>query len=100
MTDKIFAAGLLAKRHDNAPEFVTCSLSVKVDEFTEFLRQHSNDGWVNLQVKVGRSGKMYAELDAWRPTPKQDADRGIAQARREIQSYPAPDPFEDQNIPF
>ena len=30
-TEKVFAQGLIAKRRDAAPEFVTCSLSIKVE---------------------------------------------------------------------
>ena len=73
-TEKVFAQGLIAKRRDQAPEFVTCSLSVKVDEFKEFLDAHAANGWVNLNVKKSQSGKYYAELDTWKPnTPSQDA---------------------------
>ena len=72
-TEKVFAQGLIAKRRDGAPEFVTCSLSVKVDEFKEFLDTHADKGWVNLNVKKSQGGKYYAELDTWKPnTPSQD----------------------------
>lgn len=66
-TEKVFAQGLIVKRRETAPEFVTCSLSVKVDEFKEFLDAHAEKGWVNLNVKRSQGGKYYAELDTWKP---------------------------------
>lgn len=40
--DKVFADGLIVKRNENAPDFVTCNLSVKVGEFTAFLLEHQS----------------------------------------------------------
>ena len=37
--DKVFADGLIVKRNDNAPDFVICNLSVKVDEFKAFFER-------------------------------------------------------------
>ena len=73
-TDKVFAQGLIAKRRETAPEFVTCSLSVKVDEFKEFLDTHADKGWVNLNVKKSQGGKYYAELDTWKPNAQASQD--------------------------
>lgn len=67
-TEKVFAQGLIAKRRPNAPEFVTCSLSVKVSEFKAFLDEHEDKDWVNLNVLQSRNGKYYAELDTWKPS--------------------------------
>jgi hypothetical protein len=71
--DKIFADGLLFKRRDNAPEWVVGSISIKVDDFTQFCKDNADKGWVNLEVKKAKSGKFYAELDTWKPTPKDEA---------------------------
>lgn len=69
--DKIFADGLLFKRRDNAPEWVVGSISIKVDDFTQFCKDNADKGWVNLEVKKAKSGKFYAELDTWKPTPQE-----------------------------
>lgn len=98
--EKIFADGLIVKRHENAPDFVTCSLSFKVSEFANFMAQNSNDGWVNIQVKQGKNGKYYAELDTWRPTPKQEYDRGMAQVKEAAKPAPAGHSDFDDDIPF
>lgn len=50
-------------------------LSVKVEEFKEFLDTYDKDGWVNLVLKRGQSGKEYIELDTWekpKEAPKND----------------------------
>jgi len=61
------------------------------------MRQHHKEGWVNIQVKRSKGGKLYAELDTWQPTQGESARAGMAQARATV--VPAPD-FDDQDIPF
>jgi lipopolysaccharide export LptBFGC system permease protein LptF len=68
MSDKEFVDGLIVKKpHDNAPDFVKCSISIKRKELGNWLRK-KDDEWINLQVKEsGQSGKWYAEVDNWKP---------------------------------
>jgi hypothetical protein len=70
--EKVFADGLIAKRRDNAPEYVIVNLSVKVDEFIAFLRNNERNGWVNLGVKRGRTGNLYTELDTFNPKKEEE----------------------------
>ena len=67
--EKIYAKGLFAKRNEKAPEFVVCSLSFKADDFTQFLKENTNEkGYVNLQVlKSKDKGTLYAVLDTFEP---------------------------------
>ena len=69
--DKIFADGFIFKKDEQTPEFVIGKISVKVEEATEFLKNNSNNGWVNLDVKLSQGGKYYMELNTWKP--KNDA---------------------------
>lgn len=71
MSDKEFPKGLFAKRNDNAPDFVLCSLSVKKAEFIEYLNSMGGDDWANFQVKRSKGGKVYVELDTWKPQESQ-----------------------------
>jgi len=71
MSDKIFTEGMLVKRHKRAPDFLICSLSFKIDEFVSFLRNNEKNGWVNVDIKESKGGKLYGELDTWEP--KQEA---------------------------
>lgn len=100
MADKTFVNGMIVKRRDNAPEYVLCNLSVKVDEFIAFAHEHQRDGWLNVDCMVGKSGKPYAALDTWQPTQGQAAKQGIAQARQAAAPEPSTDQFPDDDIPF
>lgn len=76
MSEKIFIDGLIFRKpHENAPDFVIGKLSVKVEEFIKFLEEHESNGWVNIDLKEGKSGKYYAELDTWKPE-KQEESKG------------------------
>ena len=102
MTDKIFADGFICKPpHQNAPDFVKAGISVKVGEAKAFLDQHQSNGWVNLQLKQSKGGKLYLELDTFKPTPGDSAQAGMAQARQaaEPAAQPAGGSFDD-DIPF
>ena len=63
-----FVNGMIAKRQDNAPDFVLCNLSLKVDDLINFMQQHNNNGWVNIDVKRSKAGKVFAALNTWKPT--------------------------------
>ena len=68
MAESIFASGIMFKLpRDNAPDFVKGSLSIKLDDFTAWAKDHAENGWVNLDLKVGKSGKPYIELNTWKP---------------------------------
>ncbi len=87
--ERTFADGFIFKRNEKAPDFVIGSISVKVDEAITFLKNNEKKGWVNLQIKKGRSGNPYIELDTFEPKAKADAKK------KEV-----PEPEEDGNLPF
>ena len=72
--EKIYAKGLFAKRNEKAPDFVVCGLSVKTDDFMQFLKENTNDkGYVNLQIlKSKDKGTLYAVLDNFEPKKLND----------------------------
>jgi len=66
--DPVFADGFIFKRpREGAPEFVKGALSLKVDEAIAFLQKHNNAGWVNLDLKNSQGGKLYLQLNDWKP---------------------------------
>ena len=76
---------------------MVCSLSIKSDEFVQFLKENTNDkGYVNLQVLKSREkGTLYAVLDTFEP--KQSITP--TQAKKVANN----DPFQNGNsgeIPF
>lgn len=66
--DKILAKGLSFKKpHVNAPSFVIGKLSIKVEEFIQFLKDNEVNGWVNIDLKKSQKGNLYGELNTWQP---------------------------------
>jgi hypothetical protein len=56
--------GLFAKdKHENAPEFVKCDISIKRLDMLEFLTNRKEE-WINCQLLRSKEGKLYiAEND-------------------------------------
>jgi hypothetical protein len=84
--------GLIVKNpKDGAPDFVIGAASFKVEEFIQSLRDNDKNGWVNINLKRSREGKLYAELDTWEPQG----------GTRTTQPRPAqPAPAESDDLPF
>lgn len=96
-TEKVFVDGMIARRNDQAPEYVLCNLSLKVGELAEFMQANQKDGWVNVRVLRSKAGKVYAELDTWSADPDRVGRNGVKQVREALQAAP---PVEDDDIPF
>ena len=64
--------GLLVKApHPNAPDFVICKLSVKIDEFIATLQANNKQGWCNFEVLRSREkGTLYSKFDTFEPKPQ------------------------------
>lgn len=67
MSDPVFPNGFIFKKsHPNSPAFVKGKVSIKKEEFKEFLDKQEGD-WINLDLKESREGKFYAQLDTFEP---------------------------------
>lgn len=102
--EKVFANGFIFKRpHEKAPDFVKGALALKADEAIAFIQKYQKNGWVNLDLKSSREGKLYLELDTYEKreevTPQQ-AKKAIEEERQvDSVEYPEEDISLDQ-IPF
>ncbi len=96
MSEKVFARGFYWNDpREGAPDFVIGSLSLNREQALGWLEsQNANEkGYVRLNVKRGRGGKPYVELDTWQPTkPKQE--------QRQPASTLADDFDDSADIPF
>ena len=70
--EKVFADGFMFKMNPNSPEWVIGGLSLKSEDAIQFIQKHTDKGWVNLKINIGKSGKPYVELDTWKPEPKKE----------------------------
>jgi hypothetical protein len=91
MADDIeFVNGLIVKEpHANAPDFVKCSIGIKVSDLSEWLSGRSEE-WVNIDVKESKVGKWYASISNFKPIPKQENKPSV--------NVPAAD--YDDDLPF
>jgi hypothetical protein len=65
-----FVNGLIVKApRENAPDFVKASISIKVADLGNWLREKSKAGeeWVNVDVKESKGGKWYAAVSTFKP---------------------------------
>jgi hypothetical protein len=100
--DIVFADGMIVKKpHQNAPDFVKATVSFKMKEFVEWGRLHHKEGWVNVQIKESKGGKLYAALDTFTPSKQEEYATGGQQAREAMATETPPaDNFADDPIPF
>jgi hypothetical protein len=67
--DAIFPKGLVIKNpHEKAPDFVRAKLHIIKDELIPWLNEQEDD-WINCDVKLSQNGRLYIQVDTWRPTP-------------------------------
>lgn len=53
---------------ENAPEFIKARVSFKVSDAVEWLKANeNNNGWVDCDLKESKAGKLYLELNAFKP---------------------------------
>ena len=100
MEEKKYAKGLFVKRNEKAPEFVICNLSLKADDFTQFLKENTNEkGYVNLQVLRSKDkGTLYAEVDTFEPK----ASTASTEVKKSVKTQES-DPFQNEDngdLPF
>jgi len=97
MTDKQFIPGLYVKPpHEKAPDYVKCKISLKRAEVAAYLASQS-EGWINLDVKVSKDGKWYAEINTWKPQGK---DEDVKKPEQKPQANHVTDDFVEDDIPF
>lgn len=100
MEEKKYATGMFVKRNEKAPEFVICNISIKADEFSEFVKENTNDyGYVNIQVRKSKEkGTLYAVLDTFEPK----GSTASTEVKKAVKTQ-VNDPFQNDNsgdLPF
>lgn len=78
MTDKIYADGFrFFEKKDSQPEFVLGSILITpevlnkwVNDNPELTQDYQGKRQVKFQIKKSKEGKVYVELDTWKPGGK------------------------------
>ena len=92
----IFIDGLILKKPSaKAPKWVLWNISIKTEEFIQFIKDHDNGtGWLNIDVKESKSGKVYCALNTYkRGDTRPDKTKKEEPKGSEIEG-------EDDEIPF
>ena len=64
--ESILVDGLICKpKNEKLPDFYLGHLSVKVEQFKNFLDNHNNNGWVNIDIMRSKKGNAYARLNTF-----------------------------------
>ena len=63
--NKIFVGKVKEHTFSNGNKVFKLGLTA---EDLDKLRDNLDNGWVNVQIAVGKSGSPYAEIDQWKPT--------------------------------
>tara|TARA_R110000824_G_scaffold401717_1_gene614106 strand:+ start:4066 stop:4344 length:279 start_codon:yes stop_codon:yes gene_type:complete len=70
--DKEFPTGLfVSPPRPNAPEFVKGRISIKVEDFLEYLSKKDGQEWLRIDIKQGfkededGNPKWYSQVDTW-----------------------------------
>lgn len=98
--EKIFADGFSFKRNENAPDFVVGKLSMKVEEAIAFMKKHQQNGWVSIEIKYGRSGNAYCELNTFQPTQKTNAPKSKGNIEQNFQEEAIKEMEQEDELPF
>jgi hypothetical protein len=63
--------GLYAKdKHEKAPDFVKCDISIKRLDMLEFLTNRKEE-WINCQLLRSKEGKLYIAENEFKPEKKE-----------------------------
>lgn len=64
MSDIIFVDGVKVKQNFDG----LLGVSIKLDKFEGFIKEHAKDGWLNLDIcKSKEKDSWYAKLNTWKP---------------------------------
>lgn len=84
-----FIKGLFAGRREQAPEFVKANLSIKTEEFIEWLKGHTNSkGYCQIDILESKTGSLYAKHNDWKPEERfvknEDGSLGVEDREYDI----------------
>jgi len=108
-----FVNGLrVFKPNEKAPDFVKANLVINCKELVEFMRANHTDGQIRIDIKLAKTGNLYAELNTWK-REKQDHPFGKGKTYQEAvcstdrgtqdlsKSYPSSEgDIQTSSIPF
>ena len=75
------------KPHEKAPDFVKAKMSINVEKMLETLKS-SKEKYINLQLKESKDGRLYAEIDEWKPDKNEKKPEPITEEDSDLPDLP------------
>lgn len=78
--EKIFPEGMIYRgKREGSPDWVKGAISINGNQFFTWLKGQkahmSEKGWFTIDIKESKGGKIYCELNTWKPTkPETNSD--------------------------
>ncbi|XLQ19700.1 MAG: hypothetical protein ACKUBY_03850 [Candidatus Moraniibacteriota bacterium] len=99
MSEVKFVDGLMVKKpHQNAPDFVKGSLSIKREELINWLQGESGE-WINIDIKESQKGSWYAQVNDWQPQGGQGGGQQEQSQQPQAGEQPQPPKDLERNVP-
>jgi len=95
--DGMFFKGPDDRTKEKAP-WVKGHVSIKMSDFIGFIKSHKDEDWLNIDLKKSKGGKLYFELNTWKPK-QEDIDAVKKDLSNDPIEYPAED-IDSGDIPF
>jgi hypothetical protein len=101
MSEMVFVEGLrIYLPHPKAPAFIRAKGSINLEELSAWCADKTRDdkGNVRIEIREGKTGKLYACLDSWQPTSRRDEDAPAARPAQ--RSHEQEQDKGDEGMPF
>lgn len=81
MEQKYISGLFVYPPHERAPDFVKGKLSVNAEKLSEWLIANkglaSEKGFISIDLKAGRDGKWYAQVNEWKPEDRKEVSAPV-----------------------
>lgn len=101
------------KPHEKAPDFIKANLVINCKELVEYMRANHTDGQMRVDIKLAKTGNLYAELNTFKKGEKQDwanpdlrekmsskETMNVPVNEQDYPPMPEEEPISVQSIPF
>ena len=89
------------KPKEGVPEWIILQISFEVSKFAKFVKEHEKRGWVSVELRKSKEGKLYLALNDWEP--KKTGNRDDQEIERDMEKEPEGferDRIKPENLPF
>ncbi len=84
MAEKQFVDGLRVKeRSDRTPDWIKMQLAINREQLIAWL-QNRTEQWIDIDIKESKAGKMYCEVNTWKPENSNQTESNIDDSYTEI----------------